>query len=530
MNLSWDYIVIGAGSAGSVIANRLSADISVSVLLVEAGPWDYLPYLHVPAGEEMAISSPRVTWTHNVEPDVSRNGRRENWPAGRVLGGSSSINGMVYARGSREDYDAWERAGNAGWSFDDVLPYFKRSESNSRGGSASRGNDGLLSVSDVRSPHGLAGVFLQATSELGIPRSDDLNGGSQIGADYLQATQKNGWRHSTSRAFLWPARRRRNLTIVTRALVHRVVIKDGVAVGIEYRIGGQLKQAGASREVIVSAGTLGSPKLLMLSGIGSAPDLSRHGIQVIRNRPGVGANLQEHPGMLISTEVNVRTYNMETSPWAVVKHGLNFLVRGRGPGTTPIGHAMAFHNSNREESRPDVQLVFTPIGYNPLGEESMLLSVPAVVIAINVCRPRARGTLALRSSNPEDLPVIRLEMLSEKVDIDALREGAKTARRLFATAAFRPFVRQELHPGSDVQTDAEWDVFLRASCMRFSHPAGTCKMGLDPMSVVGPDLRVHGIERLRVADASIMPTLVSANTNATAIMIGEKAADLIRAA
>lgn len=526
----WDYIVVGAGSSGSVIASRLSQEPGVSVLLVEAGSWDLSPYLWVPAGEERAIASPKYSWSYHVEADPSRNNRAEVWPAGRVLGGSSSINGMIYLCGSAADYDAWAAQGNEGWAYQDVLPYFVRAETNTRGASRFHGGQGPLSVSDVRTPHQLVSTFTQAAMECGLPFNGDVNGASQFGVGALQATQKRGWRHSASKAYLWPARKRTNLTILTGALTRRVLIEKGQAVGIEYQKKGEVLSARARKEVILCAGALASPKLLMLSGIGPAQTLRQHGIPVVCDLPGVGQGLQEHPGVMISAEVNVRTYNVETDPWSVIKHGMNWLFRGRGPGATPIGHAVAFAKTRPDETEPDVQLTFTPIGYNTVGDGPLFFPMPAVVIAVNVCRPLARGQVTLRSADPADLPRIEHVMLGQEDDRRRLRDGAKMARQFFNTGAFAPYMQGELHPGAQVTEDEQWDAFLRSHCIRFSHPVGTCRMGPDgdENAVLDPQLRLRGVRGLRVADASIMPSLPSANTNAPAIMIGEKAADLIR--
>lgn len=522
-----NYIIVGAGSAGCVLANRLSADAVSTVLLLEAGGWDHSPMIRVPAGEERLISMPRFNWGYRTDPDVSRCDREEVWPAGRVVGGSSSINGMIYVRGNRRDYDHWAELGNTGWDFDSVLPHFIRSESNSRGKTPLRGDSGPLHVSDVRSPHPLAQVFIDAALELGVPYNEDLNGESQFGVGRLQATQKHGWRHSAARAYLWPARPRKNLQVRTQALVHRILIRSGRAVGVEYEAGGRLTQAFADREVIVSAGTLASPKILMHSGIGPAQHLRKIGVPVIADVSGVGENLQEHPGAMLTRRVNVSTYNVEISPWHIVKHGLDWLIRGRGPGTTPIGHAAAFIKTHETSTDPDVQLTFTPIGYNAVGAGPLLYSFPAIVVAVNVCRPLSRGRVLMRSSDIRDPPRIEYEMFKASEDLSTLKAGAKFARRLCNSRAFTPYALDELRPGAQCQSDADWEAYLRREAMRFSHPVGTCKMGIDSLAVVDPELRVYGIDALRVVDASIMPTLPSANTNAATIMIGEKAADLI---
>jgi choline dehydrogenase len=529
--MTWDYIIAGGGTAGCVLANRLTADGKSSVLLLEAGGSDRTPFVRIPAGEIYAIASPRYNWNYDAEPDPSLDDRVTKWPGGKVLGGSSSINGMIYLRGQREDYDDWASllGGTDLWSYSDVLPYFKRMESNEFGAGEYHGDAGPLCASHVSTPHPLAKAFIEAGVEIGIPHNPDLNGQRQEGIGPLQGSIRRGRRHNTGLAYLRPARRRSNLTVITHATVDRILFDGSRAIGVRFAKRGKIREERASGEVILSAGALASPTVLMRSGLGPEEHLSQHGISVLHHLPGVGKNLQENPIAFPAAFVNVSTHNTEVSPYHFVKHGLNWLLFGRGPASGPVAHAAAFIRTRPDdESRPDVQLQFFPVIYaSEPGTPVKLLERPGVLIGVNACRPQSCSEIWLRSPNPDDPPCIRSNLFSDPDDMVRTIAGCRVVREIFATRAFAPYFEQEVFPGPGVQSDAEFEQYLRIGTLPAYHPVGTCKMGLGSDAVVDERLRVLGVERLRVVDASVMPVIPSANTNAPTIMVAERASDLI---
>ena len=525
----WDYIVVGGGSAGCVLASRLSEDPGRRVLLLDAGRNDRHLYTRVPAGQMFAFPRPDMNWLYMSEPDPSRGGKVDIWPAGKVIGGGSAINGMMYVRGHRSDYDHWASLGNEGWSYEDVLPYFRSIEHSEIGDERSRGFDGPLSVSRVRIDNPLNDAFIAAAQEAGIPFNTDLNGDSQEGVGICQASQKRGWRHSTATAFLAPAMKRTNLTVKLGAQVEKLCLEGGKVTGVDYRTRGVASQARARRGVIVSAGAIASPKLLMLSGIGATSDLAQHGIETLVELPGVGRNLQEHPVVRMSFHVqNATTLTSDLgNPLRSLMHGLDYLVRGRGALATCIGHAQALVRTREGLDAPNAQIIFAPLSYDLTDDGPKPYRKPAVGLGIGLCRIQSRGAIRLRDANPGSHPVIDYSLLEHPDDVAQLREAIRLTRKIFTCPPLAEYVVDERLPGAGLEDDEQLTSFIREESALMYHPCGTCKMGDDDLAVVDSKLRVRGVEGLWVADASIFPTIPAGNINATCIMVGEKAAAMI---
>jgi len=524
----YDYIVIGAGSAGCVLAARLTEDPGLRVLLLEAGPEDSSWRIAMPAAVGSLLSSDRYNWNYVSDPEPFLDGRRLTHPRGRVLGGSSSINGMVYIRGHARDYDNWAQAGLQGWGYADILPYFKRAERHGLGANAYHGGDGPLSVfaPDLdRSP--LAAAFVQAGQEAGYGFSADVNGARQEGFGRIDRTVAGGRRWSAARAYLQPARTRPGLTILTGALVRRIVCERGRAIGVEYAHRGDIVTAQADAEVILAGGAINSPQILLLSGIGAADDLAGLGIAPVCDLPGVGANLNDHPDLVIQHRC------LEPVSLYGVNRGLRKLATGlcwfagkSGPAASNHFEAGGFIRSRAGIEHPDLQLTFMPLAIKPGSVEDV--GMHSFQVHIDLMRPKSLGRVALRSADPAAPPSIRFNYLQEKQDREDLRNAVRLTREILAQPALARFRGPEIYPGPEAQTDTEIDAFIRQGLETCYHPVGTCRMGTDHLSVVDQHCRVHGVDGLRIVDASIMPAIVSGNTNAPTIMIAEKASDMIR--
>ena len=527
---TYDYIIVGAGSAGCVLANRLSEDEGKTVLLLEAGGVDRNIFIHIPAGFFKTISNPSVNWLYTTEAEESSRNRKISWPRGKVLGGSSSINGHLIVRGQREDYDGWRQLGNAGWSFDDVLPYFKRFESAEVGDDEFRGRHGPIRVRESIEQHPLAQVFMDACEELGIPRNPDYNGATQEGVGFFQYALGDARRMSTARGFLKPARRRRNLQVETKALTKWIFTKEGRATGVRFKHDGFEREAHARCEVILSAGSIASPQILERSGIGDGERLKEHGVEVVHALPGVGENLQDHyVARFCCHAKNVETFNERARGIRLGWEVLRYAFTRKGLLTTAPGNVSASIKVMPGVATPDVQLAFAPASYVE-GQLGVLDDFPGMTCGVWQHRPASRGSIHLASTDPEVQPSICPNYLTDVIDQDTMIGGLRKAREIFSQPALAKYVDIETVPGPEVQTDAEILDFARRTGNTVYHPIGTCKMGTDPMAVVDPELKLHGLDRLRVADASVMPLMPSANTNAAVLMIAEKAADMIKAA
>ncbi len=533
----YDYIIVGAGSAGCVLANRLTEDGTATVLLLEAGGRDTSPMIHIPVGYAKTLKDPKVNWLFETEADPTSGDRPHVWPRGKVLGGSSSINGLLYVRGQAADYDNWAQLGATGWGSADVLPYFKRAEGNERLKDDLHGTDGPLNVSDITERHPVSDAVIAAGMEAGLPFNDDVNGAAQDGISYFQLTVKNGRRWSAAMAYLRPALSRQNLTLQTDAHAERVLLDRGRARGVRFRVDGQSVVAEARREVILSGGAVNSPQLLELSGIGDPEVLRAAGIEVRVALPGVGGNLQDHYVVSVQYRLqNCVSVNELSRGWRFVREAARYATSRKGLLTMSAAHVQAYVRTRPGLDGPDVQFHILPATVDvPKFVAKQIWELerkPGLTLAACQLRPESRGSIHVRSADPFAPPAIRPNYLADRLDQDTIVAGLHWARTIAHQRALSPYVGDEILPGAAAASDADLLDYARQSGSTIYHPVGTCAMGRadDPRSVVDPELRVRGVEGLRVVDASVMPRLVSGNTNAPTIMIAEKASDMIRAA
>jgi choline dehydrogenase len=522
-----DYVIVGGGTAGCVLANRLSADAGCSVIVLEAGPEDRNAWIRMPAGVAKLFTHPTLVWPYETEPEPQLDGRTLYWPRGRVLGGTSSINGMTYVRGQAEDYDAWSALAGAGWSFDAVLPYFRRLEDHPLGPSHWHGRGGPMGIGAVAYRHPLSQAFHAAMVNAGIPANDDYNGAQQEGVAFNQVMMRSGRRVSAASAYLSPVRGRQNLRVVTLARVRRIVIEQGRAIGVEVATSGGERLVRATREVLLCAGAVASPQLLMLSGIGPARELESLGIAVLADRSEVGRNLQEHVRAQMVVRTRRATFNQESRGVRLAGHVLAYGVARRGLLTSTASQVNAFVRSASDAARPDLQIAFRPASGDYRGRRFVGHAFPGVMAMVGLLRPRSRGTIALRSSDPAAPPRIVTGHLRDADDAVRLVRGLRLLRRVFSTAPLDAQVDREVQPGPAVTGDEALLAHVHATANSLFHAVGTCAMGTAETAVTTPELRVREVTSLRVVDASVMPLVPSGNTCAAVLMLAERAADLI---